>query len=300
MLPDHRLRDFLYLDMERVRSYVAQLLEGVPESRTHTSGTDATARGEIEGSIPLLTKGKAGGDYRYFRSEDETKSLHHHVYTVFEQRLTKANAIRSVDAGFAEREWSASAFRDGEIVRVTGEVRIIDYRTVVETVRALPGFAGLMTKVAKFVDRTADTGAKGVQQQQQKIDLGVGPKEIDIMAQLIERLFGDTVRVKVRPSATRPQNTFAAVALRSGFQDGVWAVQQGHGLDLGGTWVVVGQVNSPRPNPDEQAYAPFTTGNGLEDGLEQIVAAMEAMRQTTSGVRFPCISMNVISIYREC
>lgn len=295
-----RLRDFLYLDMERVRSYVAQLLEGVPESRTHTSGTDATAKAEIEGSIPLLTKGKAGGDYRYFRSEDETKSLHHHAYTLFEQHLTKTEAIRSVDTGFAENEWSESAFRDGEIVRVTGEVRVIDYRTVVETVRGLPGFAGLLSKIAKSADRMAGTGAKGTQQQQQKIDLGIGPKELDMMAQLIERLFGDTVRVKIRPSPTKPQNTFAAVALRSGFQDGVWAVQQSHGHDLGGTWVVVGQVNSSRPDPDTDAYAPFTTGNDLEDGLEQIVMAMDSLRQITSGVRYPCVSMNLISIYREC
>ena len=286
--------------MERVRSYVAQLLEGVPDSKTSTSGTDTVARAEIEGSIPLLTKGKAGGDYRYYRGEDETKSLHHHAYTLFEQHLTKSHGLRCVDATFADGEWSKSAFRDGEIVRVTGEVRIIDYRTVVETVRRLPGFANLIGKIVKAAGQSPAAGTRGGQQQQQKVDLGIGPKEMDMMAQVIERLFGETVRVKLRPSAASPQNTFAAVALRSGFQDGLWAVQQSHGLDLGGSWVVVGQVNAPRPEPDEEAYAPFTTGNELEDQLEQMVMAMDAIRHMTSGVKYPCVSMNVISIYREC
>ncbi|MBM3471688.1 MAG: hypothetical protein FJX75_00265 [Armatimonadetes bacterium] len=97
------LRDFLYLDMERVRSFIAQLLEGVPETLHKGSGADVSVEGGIEGSLPFLLKGKAGADYRYFRSQDETRSLHHHAYTLFEKHLAESDRLRFVDAALPTR-----------------------------------------------------------------------------------------------------------------------------------------------------------------------------------------------------
>lgn len=298
-MSDRPLREFLYLDTERVRSYLAQLHEGVPETATSRTQNDAGFEGEAEGGVPLVAKGKVAAKDHYVRGQDETKSLHHHAYTLFETHLSDSKRLRPVDAAFTETQWSPTVFSDGEIVRVTGEVRIIDYGTVVDTVRGLPGFVTLMGRMAKATGQGTPAGSKGGQQQP-KIDLGIDKKDIDTMAQLIERTFGDTVRVKIRPSADAAPNTFAAVALRTGFQDGLAAVQQSHGLDLGPSWVVVGQVNAPRPDPTEDAFAAFTTGNEIEDQSEQLVFAMDAIRRLSSGVTYPCVSMNLISIYREC
>jgi len=296
------LRDFLFLDMERVRSFVAQIFQGVPESASKEAGAHVTIEGGIEGQIPLLLKGKAGTDYRYFRSEDETRSLHHHVYALFEKHLAATGRLHAVDADFADGKWSQDALGDGEIVRVSGDVRIIDYRLIVDTVRELPKFVDIINRLMQAAGSAPDRGSKGKQpRQHEKLDFGgFGRKDIDAMAQFIERSFSDTVRVKVRPSEHTPQNTFAAAALRANFQDGLWAIQQTHGLDIGGSWIVVGQVNTPQGEPSEEGFAPFTTGNELEDQLEQLVFAIDAIRRATSGVKYPCISMNLISIYREC
>jgi len=184
---------------------------------------------------------------------------------------------------------------------VCGDVRIIDYKLIVDTARELPKFIDVINQLVKAASQGPSEGGKGKQQQHAKLDLGgFGPKQVDAMAQFIERSFSDTVRVKVRPSPDTPQNTFAGVALRANFQDGLWAVQQSHGLDLGGAWTVVGQVNVARPEPSEEGFAAFTTGNEMEDRLEQLVFAIDAIRRMTSGVKYPCMSMNLISIYREC
>jgi hypothetical protein len=91
------LRDFIYLDTERVRSFSAQLLEGVPDSATreaaHEVGADATA----EAGLFSVIRGQGGVDYRYHRSASETRSLHHHVYTLMEEALDKAAFITPID-----------------------------------------------------------------------------------------------------------------------------------------------------------------------------------------------------------
>lgn len=94
------VRDFMYLDWERVRSMSAQLLGGFPQDATRESGHETGARGQVEGGLPLTIKGRGEGDYRYFRTQNETRSLHHYVYSLFEERLRERGAVTEVNAGF--------------------------------------------------------------------------------------------------------------------------------------------------------------------------------------------------------
>ena len=45
------LRDFVYLDWERVRSLAAQLFQGVPETSTREHGSSLAVEGRVEGEI---------------------------------------------------------------------------------------------------------------------------------------------------------------------------------------------------------------------------------------------------------
>jgi hypothetical protein len=133
------LRDFVYLDWERVRSLSAQLLRGVPQDATRESGHDLGAKGEVRGGIRAVLTGKGEGDYRYFRTQNETRSLHHYVYTLFETRLRERGAVTEVDAHFDFDRWTEDGFRDGQFVRVTGLVRLMDYAWISIMMEALPG-----------------------------------------------------------------------------------------------------------------------------------------------------------------
>lgn len=121
------LRDFVYLDWERVRSLSAQLLGGVPQDATRESGHDMGAKGQVRSGIPIVLDGRGEGDYHYYRTQNETRSLHHHVYSLFEKRLVERGAVTEVNADYDFDEWTEDGFRDGQFVRVTGLVRLMDY-----------------------------------------------------------------------------------------------------------------------------------------------------------------------------
>ncbi len=65
------LRDFIYLDWDRVRSLAAQLLQGVPQDATTKSSSDVTSKAGIQAGIPIL-KGQFGQDVRYLADEHES------------------------------------------------------------------------------------------------------------------------------------------------------------------------------------------------------------------------------------
>jgi hypothetical protein len=170
------LRDFVYLDWERVRSLSAQLLGGVPQDATKESGHDLGARGEVRGGIPAILSGKGGGDYRYFSTQNETRSLHHYVYSLFETRLRERGVVTEVDASFDFDKWTEDHFRDGQFVLVTGLVRFMDYGWVSTMMDALPSMMraaqhatniGLKQDMdeGRLTKKEFDTELKGQQQQ---------------------------------------------------------------------------------------------------------------------------------------
>jgi hypothetical protein len=100
------IRDFVYLDWERVRSVAAQLFQGIPEGRTDGESKEADAKGQLEGNALWLLKGQFGADYRYVRTENETRSFHHYIYSLVEDRLVKDKSLVIIDAEFDFTQWT--------------------------------------------------------------------------------------------------------------------------------------------------------------------------------------------------
>ncbi len=132
------VRDFVYLDWERVRSLAAQLLEGIPQDQREERRHEVGGKSQIELSALTILKGQGGVDYRYFRSTSETQSFHHHVYSLFEDALIQKNLVTVIDDTLADDRWAEDFFYDGQFVLATGIVRIMDYSWVAGFMESFP------------------------------------------------------------------------------------------------------------------------------------------------------------------
>jgi len=139
MIPFKRaLRDFVYLDWEKVRSLAAQLLEGIPEDEKREHRQESGVKGRLEASALNLLKGGGEIDYRYFRSNNETRSFHHHVYSLFEDDLIEKSIVTVIEKDFDAERWIPESFYDGQFILVTGLLRIMDYGWVASSMESIP------------------------------------------------------------------------------------------------------------------------------------------------------------------
>ncbi len=100
------LKDFTYLDFERIRSYLAQmdgkLSEDFSETSQHATGTKVT--GGTGALTKLIASVEAEGNYLYTKSHSETSSLHHAIFDTFEAKLRDKELVGDLagDKPFAE------------------------------------------------------------------------------------------------------------------------------------------------------------------------------------------------------
>lgn len=296
------LRDFIYLDTERLRSFTAQLLGGVPETAAVERGHEAG--GQVSGEAGLWRFVRAQGelDYRYHRAASETRSLHHHVYSLFEEALASDGLLTTVDASFdyASR-WQPEHLQEATFVKLIGQVRLVDYGIALSFMEGYASLAkafkvvqSLNVRNEQAAGTTTARDATAALNMLAELENSAKALPTNQLAHLARTVFKpDAIRVKVRPEGAAEDQ----VAVGYGNTESLFLELGAGGLlqsPSSASWVAVGQISAP----DSDELAKLTTGNGVEDSVDTMSAMMRELIATGTGIAFPGVGLTPLAIYR--
>ncbi|CAA9412132.1 MAG: hypothetical protein AVDCRST_MAG64-2430, partial [uncultured Phycisphaerae bacterium] len=221
-----------------------------------------------------------------------------------EPALLACPATLRMDKSFDFAGWTKEAFVDGQFVAVDGAVRLFDFDWLSTALGGLPAVLKKMSKLEMDALRNSEEGKRmsksQLQQRSQENQAAIQKVEefkADELGDVVRRLYGDIVRVKVRPSpAEQPMAVLMGSAAGRHFYDPPAAVSQKYGIEVDAGWRVVGQVNAPNAPPAAQV---IPTGNRTEDAFEQIALLMNNAFRLSSAPAFPAVSFTPIAIYRR-
>ncbi len=273
-------RDVIYLDWERLRGMAAQL------------------KGE-EGALAMLTQ---DGDHRFFKHEGETRSLQAAVFDVVEKSLRGKNAVTEITTGFDYAQWSPTLFRDGQFVRATGMVRLLDYPWLASVMETMP-------RMLKVTQRAELSALKQRREQhqvtQQELDQKVKEHQTQLkdvenwkmedLTEVVREVYGQTVRLKVVPTGSERGEMFVGTCQPASFAESAAVLGQKYGCDVDANWSVLGMVNIA----GESSTPPLPTGNAVEDMFERLALAVNRVHRVANAPAFPALSMTPIAIYRD-
>jgi hypothetical protein len=261
------IRDFIYLDYPRVRSMAAQL------DVTDSSG--------------------AGGDADPVRRE--------RLFLQVEPVLTGRGALR-VGPDFDFATWKPETFTDGRYVVASGTLRLMDYAWLSLALTGLPAVLRKMSKIEMAALRNSEEGrrmSKSALQQRslenQNAIAKVEEFKMDELSDVVRQLYGDIVRVKLRPSREQPAAVLVGSARADYFYDTPAALSQKYGIEIDAGWTLVGQLNVPNLAAPP---APIPVGNQMEDSFEQMALLMNNAFRLANAPAFPLVSLTPIAIYR--
>jgi hypothetical protein len=134
-----KIRDFIYLDTERVRSYLAQMENGLQTERDESSANDASVSGQVESGFPGL-KANGAVSYQHGRASSVNFQAHDEAFARLLDRLKKRNRIIEVSSELiGETEW----LRDGQFILMPSVIKIIDFDSLRQQLASTPNFNAL-------------------------------------------------------------------------------------------------------------------------------------------------------------
>ena len=266
------LRDFIYLDVPRVRSLARQLRADAAAPRPGSAD-----QGDAEALLATVEPALAG----------------------------RTGAL-NIDANFDFARWNPDGFTDGQFFHASGVVRLLDFAWLTLALGGLPAVLKKMSKLEMEALRTSEEGRRmsksALQQRSQENQVAIQKVEefkADELGDVVRKLYGDIVRVKVRPSpANHPQAVLVGSASAEHFYDTPAALSQKYGVEVDAGWTVVGQLNIPSAAGAAAQAQPIPTGNQMEDAFEQMALLMNNAFRLANAPAFPMVSLTPIAIFR--
>ncbi|MCB9460923.1 MAG: hypothetical protein H6670_14820 [Anaerolineaceae bacterium] len=288
----NKIRDFVYLDIERTRSILAQLSEGLPNERNSQTGREVGGSGDLEANVPFLVHATAGADYRYVRSVSETKSLHDHIFERCLTELDKVDLVTRLTEGDSF-DWDESSFYDGMFILVTGIFKIVDYKYVVRQMANLPSIVRLIAKISLKAGQ--ESTSKEYKKKETEFK-NLGLKEIQ---QVIEEFYSDLTRVRIFPYRDDPQCVFLGDLDKEYYRYPSTTLSAMYGSFIDAGWKALIQVHKS----NDVAFTRFTSIGGdasrLEDQVEKIADSLTDITNITQSVTFPSVAFTPLAIFRE-
>lgn len=327
-----RLREFLYVDLQRVRSYYAQQNRGIIDSvlsrETGVRQADVQAR--------LLGIGASGGGSKE-QAREESRSLQDLSYVIFEELFENADLIKDVDDLVKDADsWKSGrvhkSIEEGFIIRYTGLVQVLDPQFVKsrfeQYIRLVTGIVG--AQIAKAPDIEAippirkggstkpgspalkgDAAREALKEEAlSKLLESSSVGQIRDIIESVSAFTNDSISVRALPCGREyPDYHFAGTLLsRSEYiQEEREALFGRYGVYLN-DWTVVMQVarmpsETPPPAPDfTRKFVDDNTSQIDRTTFEQLVIDLIGdfeQKGLSEGSRYPAISTTILAIYRE-
>ena len=262
------LRDYIYLDHQRVRSLAAQL--EVADAAAAEASPDRVARERLFAAVEpvLLERGALpiGPDFDFTR-------------------------------------WTPDAFADGQFIVATGVLRLMDYSWLSLALTGLPAVLRKMSKIEMAALRNSEEGKRmsktALQQRSLENQNAIAKVEefkMEELSEVVQQLYGEIVRVKLRPSREQPAAMLIGSARAEHFYDTAAALSQKYGIEIDAGWTIIGQLNVPNLAAPPQ---PMPVGNQMEDAFEQMALLMNNAFRLANAPAFPSLSFTPIAIYRS-
>jgi hypothetical protein len=309
---DHTfLREMLYVDTGRVRSYLAQLEQGLPE---RVQRVEERMRRWTLGAQVMVGRAEAGRQSSSREQQDRTLSDLH--FAIFEDVAEQVGFLKDISKDVTRlEEWSSgrlhAALQEGHAIRVTAPTRLTDGEHIIALLKKLAPVQLSTASGNPPEDAEAETaqlfasmvGTESVSQDEPFLN------EMEAMVRL---LFDTGIWVRCMPcGAEHPEACFSGVLLdRSEYIDPErFAIFSRYGADVR-EWTVVGTVTriaqqGPTREIDFDSLASeVTTSQGLLDRnqLESMLSRLLEMCEAqgiTEGPRWPSIVITPLAVYRQ-
>ena len=271
-------RDFIYLDINRVQSIIAQLQQGLLNEMLKGENKQTTGRMEMAVNLlAMLLPASVSGSVEHSRgsSLNESRVLHDYAFEVARDSLENEGLLIEED----NLDWDEVP--ESGFVLMRGSARISDYRT--------------LEKIAANFDKVDKVFSTG------KREPGIG-KTMKEMTTVIDTFYKDAIRVKI----TNMQGCeFIGPLAREHLREDIRDLIYKYSSAPEGEWVMLADISRvPHPEDSEEdaileRLEEAEGGSSVSSQMGRAMPMLNAFQELFGSVSYPEVAVSPVAVYRE-
>jgi len=280
-------RDFIYMDIDRIQSIIAQLQQGllneVLEGKTEqTAGKMQMATNLLAMLLPVSVSGSV--EHGRGSSLSESRVLHDYAFEAARRSLEDKGLLLERD------DLDRDDVPESGFVLIRGAAQILDY----ESFRKI---AENFDKIDEALNPTTSTADRKKRKKENSWATEAGP--------IIDTFYQNAIRVRI----TNQQDCgFIGPLIREHLREDISALIYKHGSQPEGEWTMLAEVSRiPLPgdsleeslNKTMAAAMAAEEGGSVSNQFDQIIAVFNGFQEVMGSVSYPDVAVSPIAVYRE-
>lgn len=297
------VRDFIYLDVDRLKSIVAQTQEGLTTETVESKGRSKEADIRTQGSLLGFLNAAGGLKMLWQQQNSETRTLHDNIYTLVEQTLIE-NELLTTMPGDVTQEDIAKVFLGDRLgstsfILATGIVVINDYNS-------LRAFLDDWNSFTKFVtwsaaeSQTAGLPLKEKRKQHQQLQnaAALDRQLVDGLKLVFDIFYKDRISIEVWPFRELPDFRLRGPLQERFLRDSIRDIIFKFGTSPVADWTVFAQISAIPPQTPSESPSP-TAGSAIDLAIRNVFSRFRGFEQLAQSIVFPEIAITPIAVYRD-
>lgn len=298
-----KIRDFIYLDTDRLKSILAQIEQGVINDTTQVKSNNIEASVGAEGSFFGLLKSDGNAKYLWENQNTETKALHDYIYNKVEGALVSDDLLITIPGALNQEDINDSGLMslvdDTSFVLATGKVNINDFaqiRLILENFNELDKFVTQVSlqSIPSAVPKSAMKSIPKKNQPKKKMD----EAKLNGLKLLLDVFYQDRIVIKMLPFADCPDFCLVGNLKKHFLRDNISSIIHKYSTAPVSEWTVFAQVASIPPK-DRSNNGYNTGGTAIEAALQGMFNSVRELELLAQSVVYPEIAITPIAIYRQ-
>ncbi len=297
------VRDFIYMDVERLKSIIAQLERGLPGARSDATTTSREVDASISAGLMKFLEASGGAQFLWQKQQTETRTLHDNIYIRVEQLLLEGGLLvsipRDIDQDQLELGLQNELIPETAFILATGKVAINDFgtmRAMFEKFNELGKFIALASAESLPEALPKQERRKFVQDQQTKLKLD--PKMLDGFKLVFDMFYKDRIVVKMTPHLDFPDFRLVGNLRAEYLRDNISSITYKYGTAPVSPWKMFAQVASIPPKDRKQEDVSISGGD-IDVAMHNMFDAVRGLEKMVQSVDYPEIAVTPIALYRE-
>jgi len=298
-----KIRDFIYLDTERLKSIIAQIEQGLINGSSQLKSNNKEITAKAGGSLFGLLKAAGGAKYVLQNQTTETKTLHDNIYNKVETALLSNDLLLTIPGNIQMKSIIDSGFdsmvSDTSFILGKGKVNINDFirmRLMLEKFNDLGKFIAQCGVSSLPITTPKHLKNQALKKAQDKMTLD--KSTIDGFKLFFDLFYKDRVVIKMLPFEDYPDFRLVGNLKTDFLRENISSIIYKYGTAPVSEWTIFAQVASIPPKGRSKIENKIG-GADIEVALQQMFNAFREVELLAQSVVYPEIAITPIAIYRE-
>lgn len=298
-----KIRDFIYLDVERLKSIVSQFENGMIDSFESTKGSNAETQAEVEGSVFGFLKARGQQSFAWQKQQTETKTLHDHIFNFVEAKLQKNSDIFAIPGDIIETNYLDEELRSKishtSFIIVEGYALINDYTRITELLENYDDLSKFFTKIAEQnIPSSLDPQQRKEATKKIRSDLFLDKSLNSGIRLLFDLFFKDRVIIKFVPFEQSRNFRLVGNIDQNYLRESIDSIVYKYGTNPSQKWKMFAQIAEiPQKIPDKLNES--FLGAEVDVALQKVFESFRGIEAMIQTIVYPEIAVTPIAIYRE-